>query len=121
MTFAACSTGAALTALVRFCVALLVVFVMKQSIPAERLLDNSIIPLHLAAFLPAETSAAWRSAASKVDLFQLVFVVGLIAYLVDEEGFARDTRKIIWVTAGCYAAWIVLGMVWAAAWSGFAG
>jgi fluoride ion exporter CrcB/FEX len=120
MTFAACSTGAAATALIRFCVMLLVVFVMKQSIPPESLVDNSIVPLHVAAFLPADTSAVWRSAASKLDLFLLVFVVGLIAYLVDEEGFARDARKIVWATVGCYALWILLGMLWAAAWSGFA-
>jgi hypothetical protein len=119
-SFAACATGAAGSALVRFGVTLLVVFIMKQSIPAESLVDNSIVPLHVAAFLPDETSAVWRSAAAKIDLLQLVFVLGLIAYLVDEEGFVREARKIIWATVGVYAAWIVLGMVWAAAWSGFA-
>ena len=121
MAFAACSTGVAATALVQFCVTLLVVFVMKKSIPAESFLDNSIVPLNLAAFLPADVGAVWRSAAAKLDVLQVVFVIGLVAYLVDEEGFARDARKIIAATIVCYVLWILLGMGWTAAWSGLAG
>jgi hypothetical protein len=120
MVFAGCSTGVALSALVRFCVTLIVVFLARQSIPAERFLDNSIVPLHVAAFLPADIGAVWRSAASKLDLLQLVYALGLVLYLVDEEGFARDVGKIIGATVACYALWVVLGMLWAAAWAGFA-
>jgi hypothetical protein len=119
MVFAGCVTGAAASALARFVITLIVVFVIRKAIPAESFLDNSIVPLNLAAFLPDETSAVWRSAAAKLDLMQLVFVLALIAYLVDEEGFAKDSRKIIAATVVCYLLWIVLGMAWAAAWSGF--
>lgn len=117
VSFAACCTGVAGSALVRCCVMLIVVFLMKQSIPAERLLDNSIVPLDAAAFLPEDRSAVWRSAASKIDLLRFVFALGLVAYLVDQEGFAREARKIIWTTVIVYVIWILLGMLWAAAWS----
>ena len=96
-------------------------FRSRQSISAESFLDNSIVPLNLAAFLPVDTGAVWRSAASKIDLLQFVFVLVLIMYLVDEEGFGRDARKIIGATIVSYTLWIVLGMLWAAAWSGFGG
>ena len=119
MTFAAAATGAAAAALARLIVIVIIVFVVQKSIPAESFLDNSIVPLHLAAFLPSDISPVWRSAAAKIDLLQFVFVLALISYLVDEEGFARDARKIVVATVLCYAAWIVLGMAWAAAWSGF--
>jgi hypothetical protein len=119
MTFAASATGAAGMALVQLIITVIVVFVLRKPIAAQSFLDNSIVPLNLAAFLPADTSAIWRSAAAKLDLLQLVFALGLVAYLVDEEGFAKDARKIIVATTACYAVWIVIGMLWAAMWSGF--
>jgi hypothetical protein len=121
MAFTASAAGTAASALAQFCVTIIVVFVVQRAIPVESLLDNSIVPLSVAAFLPAETSAIWRSAASKLDLLQLVFVIALVSYLVDEEGFARDARKIAAAIIVCYLLWIGLGMLWAAAWSGLAG
>ena len=115
----ASATGAAGMALVQLIITVIVVFVLRKPIAAQSFLDNSIVPLNLAAFLPADTSAIWRSAAAKLDLLQLVFALGLVAYLVDEEGFAKDARKIIVATIACYAVWIVIGMLWAAMWSGF--
>ena len=119
MAFAACCTGAAGSALLRFLITLVVVFIIRKSIPAESFLDNSIVPLNVAAFLPPDTSAVWRSAAAKLDLLQLIYALGLVMYLVDEEGLAKDARKIVVGTMVCYALWIVGGMLWAAAWSGF--
>ena len=121
MVFAACSTGAAVTAVLRFVITIVVVFILRQTIAADSLIDNSIVPLNVAAFLPEGTSAVWRSAGAKIDLMLIVFVLGLIAYLVDEEGLARDARKIIAATVVCYVLWILLGMGWTAAWAGFAG
>ena len=118
MVFAACSTGAAGSALARFVVTVIVVFVIRQAIPAESFLDNSIVPLNGSVFLPADASAMWRSAAAKLDLLQFVFVYALISYLVDEEGFSGDARKIVGATLAAYALWIVVGMLWTAAWSG---
>ena len=118
-TFAATAAGAAASSVARFCVTLIVVFIIKRSIPAESFLDNSIVPLNVAAFLPSDTSAVWRSAASKLDLLLVVFVIALVAYLTDEEGFSRYAGKIIGATVACWALWIVLGMLWTAAWSGF--
>jgi hypothetical protein len=117
MTFAAGTTGAATSALVQFCVTVIAVFVIRKAIPAEAFLDNSIVPLNLAAFLPEDTSAVWRSAAAKLDLLQVVFAAAVVSYLADEEGFSRDSRRIVGAIVGCYLAWIVLGMLWAAAWS----
>lgn len=119
MSFAACAVGAAASALVRFCVTLLVVFVFRRPISAESFLDNSIVPLNVAAFLSAETGAVWRSVASKLDLTLFVFVLAVVSYLVDEEGFARERGQVVGATLATYALWIVLGMAWAAAWSGF--
>ncbi len=119
-TFAATAAGTAASAMARFCVTLIVVFIIKQSIPAERLLDNSIVPLNVAAFLPSDMSAVWRSAASKLDLLLVVFVIALVSYLIDEEGFSHHAGKIISATVACWVLWIVLGMLWTAAWSGFA-
>jgi hypothetical protein len=120
MAFTACAAGTAASALAQFCVALIVVFIVQRSIPVESLLDNSIVPLSVAAFLPSETSAIWRSAASKLDLLQLVFAIAAVAYLIDEEGFASDAGKIIAGVIVCYLLWIGHGMMWAAAWTGFA-
>jgi hypothetical protein len=118
-TFAATAAGSAASAVARFCVTLIVVFIIKQSIPAESLLDNSIVPLNVAAFLPSDMSAVWRSAASKLDLLLVVFVIALVSYLIDEEGFSHHAGKIIGATVACWVLWIVLGMLWTAAWSGF--
>jgi hypothetical protein len=66
MVFAGSCTGAAGSALARFAVTLVVVFIVRQTIPAESFLDNSIVPLNVAVFLPADTSAVWRSAAVRL-------------------------------------------------------
>ena len=57
--------------------------------------------------------------ASKLDLLQVVFIIGLVTYLTDEEGFAGDMKKIVAATLVCYVLWIAAGMLWAAAWAGF--
>ena len=120
MAFTACAAGSAASAVARFSVTVIVVFIIQRPISIDSLLDNSIVPLSVAAFLPSDVGAMWRSAASKLDLVQLVFAVALVSYLVDEEGFGREAGKIIGAMIACYLLWIGLGMLWTAAWSGFA-
>ena len=116
MVFAACCTGAAAQALVRFVVTMIVIYVIKRPVSAESLIDNTFVTLDARAFLADDAGRVLVALASKIDLLAVTFVVGIVAYL-EEEGFGAKTRSIIVATALCYGLWTVLSVGWAALWS----